>query len=70
LASWREEKKRAKTQRRKEKIDAFAACLPQAGLAPLRAKKENLHVYHIGQNRYQKKLACHWQGVKKITPLF
>ena len=51
-------------------IDPFAACLPQAGLAPLRAKKEDLHVYHIGQNRYQKKLACHRLGVKKkLIPL-
>ena len=26
-------------------IDPFAACLPEAGLAPLRAKKEDLPVH-------------------------
>ena len=52
------------------RLHILGACLPQGGLAPLRAKKEDLHVYHIGQNRYQKKLACHRQGVKKNNSSF
>jgi hypothetical protein len=58
LAAWREEKKLAKTQRRKEKIDPFATCLPQAWrlctFATLR----------------EKKLACHRQSVKENTSSF
>jgi hypothetical protein len=66
--TWREEKKLAKTQRRKGRKKSLGD-LPSAGRlgAFARAKKEDLRG---GRGRYQNKLACQRQSVKENTPSF
>jgi hypothetical protein len=69
--AWREEKSARRRRDAKKKLIPLRPAYRSLGaFAPLRAKKEDLHVYHIGRNRYQNKLACHRQGVKKNNSTF